>query len=120
MPEATRLAARRGFIRTATQALEVGIPTAAVTGGALSGADPATIAWAVLAAVLSAFGAGARSYFSILSKGIPEDYLPEAQLEISDAQADAIKAQIGESVFAASNYEYGNDRVVKRFIDDPA
>jgi hypothetical protein len=74
IPDATKTAAKRGFIRTATQALEVGIPTAAITGGALSGADPATIGWAVLAAALTAVGAGARSYFSILSKGIPEDY----------------------------------------------
>lgn len=76
IPAATKTAAKRGFIRTTSQALEVGIPTAAVTGGALSGADPATIGWAVLAAVVSAVGAGARSYFSIISKGIPEDYQP--------------------------------------------
>lgn len=74
IPDATKTAAKRGFIRTATQALEIGIPTAAVTGGALSGADPATIGWALLAAVVTAVGAGARSYCSILWRGIPEDY----------------------------------------------
>lgn len=74
IPEATQVAAKRGFIRTTTQALSTSIPASGITGAALSGGDPVTIAWAVGAAALSSVAAGAVSYFSILSKGIPEDY----------------------------------------------
>lgn len=74
IPSTTILAAKRGFIRTSTQSLATGfaVPgalTLAFTGDAL-------LALGVGAAGL-AFNAvvnGLQSYFSILSKGIPEDY----------------------------------------------
>ena len=63
-PDATKVLAKRSFIRAATQALEIRFPTTAVTGGALSVADPTTVGWAILAEV-PAVDAGTRSYCSI-------------------------------------------------------
>src|SRR5690606_469955 len=73
IPADTHKAAKRGFVRTAAQSLASIIPTSAVTisltqdfwvGAGLGAAS----------AVATAILAGAASYFSILSKGIPEDY----------------------------------------------
>ena len=74
IPANTRLAAKRGLVRTTTQALATTIPTAGITGAALSGADPVTVAWAVGAGVLSSLAAGVVSWLQITSSGIPEDY----------------------------------------------
>jgi len=74
IPVNTRTAARRAFIRTTAQALSTSIPTGAVTGAALSGADPAVIGWAITAAALSSLAAGTAAFLSIISKGVPEDY----------------------------------------------
>lgn len=74
VPQATQVAAKRGFIRTSSQSLATSIPTSGITGAALSNGDPTVIAWSVGAAVLSSLAAGAVSYFSILSNGIPDDY----------------------------------------------
>lgn len=76
VPSAVERAARRGFVRTTSQALSTSIPAAGITGAALSGADPKAIGWAVAAAVLSSIAAGVRSYLSMIAKGIPEDYRP--------------------------------------------
>lgn len=76
IPADTKLAAKRGFLRTTSQALATTIPTSAITGAALSSADPATVAWSVGAAVLSSVLAGAVSFLQITSSGIPEDYTP--------------------------------------------
>lgn len=81
VPAKVRTAAKRGFIRTTTQALATVIPLGTITGAALSSADPATIAWSVAAGALSSVGAGAASYLSILSKGIPEDYQGEPEVD---------------------------------------
>lgn len=74
VPTQTIRAAKRGFIRTTSQALKATIPTGGITGAALSGGDLITIAWSVGAAVLSSLLAGTASYLDIISKGIPEDY----------------------------------------------
>ena len=74
IPTAVERAARRGFIRTTYQALATSIPTAGITGAALSSADPVVIAWSLGAAVLSSVAAGVVSYLSMIAKGIPEDY----------------------------------------------
>lgn len=76
VPADTQLAAKRGFVRTSTQALAATIPTAGITGAALSSGDPVAIAWSVGAAVLSSLGAGFVSWLQITSSGIPEDYAP--------------------------------------------
>jgi len=90
IPANTQLAAKRGFIRTTSQALATTIPTAGVTGAALSGMDWRAVAWAIAAAVLSSLAAGAVSGLSILSKGIPEDYAPE--IPPRDAETGEVEA----------------------------
>ena len=73
IPANTKLAAKRGFVRTATQSLASVIPITAIaiptTGDALLG-----VGLGVAGAVASAILAGAASALSIISKGIPEDY----------------------------------------------
>ena len=73
IPANTKLAAKRGFVRTATQSLASVIPITAIaiptTGDALLG-----IGLGVAGAVATALLAGAASALSIISKGIPEDY----------------------------------------------
>jgi len=75
IPAATRLAAKRAFVRTTTQAYGASIPTA-LTVGLISDAlaDPAKAAITVAAAALSPLLAGAASYFSFLGQGIPTEY----------------------------------------------
>lgn len=75
VPQAARTAAKRAFVRTSSQALAATIPTAGITGAALSGADPVVVAWSIGAAVLSSLGAGLASALTFLSKGIPDEYL---------------------------------------------
>lgn len=80
IPADARKAAKRGFLRTTSQAYAT-----ALAGGISATAilafleDPHWLAFAVLAAVtlVSPLAAGAASYLQILHNGIPEDYLPE-------------------------------------------
>lgn len=76
VPAHVRLAARRAFVRTSSQALAASAPTGAITGLALSGSDLPTVGWAVLAAGLSSLIAGTVSYLQMISSGIPEEYQP--------------------------------------------
>ena len=73
IPANTKLAAKRGFVRTATQSLASVSPITAIaiptTGDALIG-----VGLGVAGAVASAVLAGTASALSIISKGIPEDY----------------------------------------------
>lgn len=73
VPAHVSLAAKRGFVRTATQSLASVIPITAIaiptTGDALLG-----IGLGVAGAVTTALLAGAASALSIISNGIPEDY----------------------------------------------
>ena len=84
IPASTKLAAKRGFIRTATQSLTSVIPITAIaiptTGDALLG-----VSLGVAGAVASALLAGAASALSIISNGIPEDY-QAAPSEGADSQ----------------------------------
>lgn len=74
IPASTRLAARRGFIRTATQSLASAIPTSAVTIS-LTGEFWLGAGLGVASALVSAVLAGTASYLSITSKGVPEEYV---------------------------------------------
>lgn len=73
IPADVRLAAKRGFIRTAAQSLASVIPLGAITipttGDALLG-----VGLAVGGALVSAALAGAASALSIISEGVPEEY----------------------------------------------
>jgi hypothetical protein len=73
VPHNVRTAAKRGFIRTATQSLASIIPTAAVTIG-ITGDWLLATGLSIASAVVTSALAGVASYLSILSKGIPEDY----------------------------------------------
>lgn len=73
VPVQTRVAAKRGFIRTAAQSLSSAIPTAAIAV-TLSGDWALGLGLGLAGGAVTAVLAGAASYFSILSKGIPEDY----------------------------------------------
>lgn len=75
IPTATKTAAKRGFIRTAAQALSSAMPTAAIVVG-VTGDWLLGVGLGVAGAVVTAGLSGAASYLSILSKGIPEDYQP--------------------------------------------
>lgn len=77
VPANVRLAAKRGFLRTTYQALATTIPTAGITGAALSSADPVVIGWAVGAGILSSVGAGLVSWLQITASGIPGEYAPD-------------------------------------------
>lgn len=77
IPPSVKLAAKRGFIRTATQSLSSVIPIVAIaiptTGDALLG-----IGLGVAGAITTAVLAGTASALSIVSNGIPSDYVDAA------------------------------------------
>lgn len=80
IPADASLAAKRGFIRTTAQAygtsLAGGLTIAAVTDAFAQVADgnAAPLIIAAVVTLVSPLIAGAASYFSILSRGIPADY----------------------------------------------
>ncbi|WP_449281264.1 hypothetical protein [Leucobacter sp.] len=77
IPADTQRAAKRGFIRTGAQSLASAIPTTAVAV-TLSGDWALGVALGVISATATAVLAGTASYLSIISKGIPDDYQPNA------------------------------------------
>lgn len=68
-----KVAAKRGFIRTAAQSLSSIIPTGTISI-VLTGDWALGAVLGIASAVVTAGMAGAASYFSIIGKGIPEDY----------------------------------------------
>lgn len=103
IPAAVQLAAKRGFIRTATQSLSAVIPIAAIaiptTGDALLG-----IGLAVGGALVTAALAGAASALSIVSNGIPKDYEDVA----------LVKQAVGTESEAVSEQDAAVQRVLLR------
>ena len=81
VPAATRLAAKRGFVRTATQSLASAIPTTAIAIG-LSGDWLLGVGLGAGGAVATALLAGLASYLSIISKGVPEEYVAAGTTEV--------------------------------------
>jgi hypothetical protein len=83
VPADASLAAKRGFIRTTAQAygtaLAGGITVAAVSDAFTRAAAGDWVPLVIAAGVtlVSPAIAGASSYFSILSAGIPAEYAPE-------------------------------------------
>lgn len=73
IPTNVQIAAKRGFIRTATQSLASVIPTTAVAI-TLSSDWLLGVGLGTGSALIAAGLAGAASYLSITSSGIPEDY----------------------------------------------
>lgn len=74
VPTATRIAAKRGFVRTAAQSLSAAIPTSAIAV-TLSGDWALGLGLGLAGGVVTALLAGAASYLSIISKGVPEEYI---------------------------------------------
>lgn len=89
IPNAVRTAAKRGFIRTTAQAyagtLTTGISASVVLGMVTGQVEVAPIAVTMGVAVVSPLLAGAASYLSILSAGVPGDYLAAAGADEGDA-----------------------------------
>lgn len=82
IPASTKLAAKRGFIRTTAQAaaatLTTGVSASIVLGVVTGQVELVPTVVTLGIALVSPFIAGAASYLSILSNGIPEDYEPAA------------------------------------------
>ncbi len=93
IPTNVQFAAKRGFIRTSAQSLAATLTTgisATVVLGVVNGeveVIPTIITLGV--ALLSPFIAGAASYFSIISNGLPEAYIPAALDKAADAENEA-------------------------------
>lgn len=80
VPTATRIAAKRGFVRTAAQSLSAAIPTSAIAV-TLSGDWALGLSLGLAGGVVTAVLAGAASYLSIISKGVPEEYVAAGVVE---------------------------------------
>lgn len=78
VPAATKLAAKRGFIRTTAQAYAATIPAGGISATALvafaENPNWVVAGITVVAALLSPPLAGLASYLNITANGIPEDY----------------------------------------------
>lgn len=82
IPPSTKLAARRGFIRTTAQSIATALAggvSATVIIATLT-QEPNWLAIGITAGVTiaSPFLAGAASYLNIIAKGLPEDYATAA------------------------------------------
>ena len=82
IPESLKLAAKRGFVRTTSQAyaatLTTGISASVVLGVVAGTVELAPTVVTLSIALLSPLLAGAASYLSIVSRGIPEEYVDAA------------------------------------------
>jgi len=81
IPPAVIKAAKRGFIRTASQSLATSFGTGISVGALATLVNHGQPDWWTIGAgaavfILTPLINGAQSYFSILGKGIPEDYQP--------------------------------------------
>jgi hypothetical protein len=79
IPPATLKAAKRGFIRTASQSIATALGGGITVNAVLLVINGGNVDWTVLivtaaVAVATPVINGAQSYFSILGKGVPEDY----------------------------------------------
>lgn len=78
IPETTKLAARRGFIRTMYQGYEavlaVGVGANVIVGVIRGEADLLALGVTAAVALIAPPLAGLRSWLSITRKGIPEEY----------------------------------------------
>lgn len=83
IPADTKLAAKRGFIRTTYQALAAtlsgGIGATGIISLIQGEVDPVVAGVTLGVAVVAPFVAGAASYFDIASKGIPGEYQAEEE-----------------------------------------
>ena len=103
VPAAVQLAAKRGFIRTATQSLSSVIPIAAIaiptTGDALLG-----LGLGAAGAIVTAILAGTASALSIISNGIQREY----------ADVTLVKQAVITQSEAIADQEFAVSRVLRR------
>lgn len=82
IPADAQVAAKRGFLRTTTQAygtaLAGGISATIILGVVTGDVEPIPLFVTAAVTLVSPLIAGVASYFSILSRGIPSDYAAEA------------------------------------------
>jgi hypothetical protein len=85
IPTAVQVAAKRGFIRTTAQAyastLTTGVSATVIVGIVTGAVDPLITGITLGVALVSPLLAGAASYLSIISKGVPEDYTDAAEAD---------------------------------------
>lgn len=81
IPANTKLAAKRGFIRTTAQGyaatLSGGVTVTAILSITTGEVDLLTAGVTLGVALVSPMVAGLASYMSITAKGLPEDYAPD-------------------------------------------
>ena len=82
IPLEAHLAAKRGFARTTAQAFASTIPTGGVSVATvvafIEDFNPVIVVATIIAALSTPLLAGLASYFSLLSRGIPEEYVSAA------------------------------------------
>lgn len=109
VPAAVKLAAKRGFIRTATQSLASVIPIAAIaiptTGDALLG-----LGLGAAGAIVTAILAGSASALSIVSNGIPKDY----------ADVTLVKQALATNTESIADQNAAVSRVLRRDLKNTA
>lgn len=74
VPEHVLVAAKRGFLRTASQSLATALVVPTGITFALTSDFWVSMGVGVAGMALSAIVNGAQSFFSIISKGIPDEY----------------------------------------------
>ncbi|MGA6128845.1 MULTISPECIES: hypothetical protein [unclassified Microbacterium] len=90
VPTSTKLAAKRGFVRTTAQAyaatLSAGLPSAAVIVAVIQDPTGWLLAGITIALTLaSPPAAGLASYLSIVSNGVPGEYVEAALNEAAES-----------------------------------
>lgn len=83
IPAATLTAAKRGFIRTAAQSLATSFTLTATPVLVFTQDAALAAAVGVGGMIAGAVINGAQSFFSIVSKGIPEDYQDKTDVSVS-------------------------------------
>lgn len=83
IPPAVKLAAKRGFVRTTSQAYAATLGTAVPSATAIVALIQDPTGWLLAGvtvglALVSPPLAGLASYLSITARGLPDDYLPAA------------------------------------------
>lgn len=74
IPAATKLAAKRGFVRTAAQSLATGFAVPGALTLAFTGDGLLALGLGIAGLAFNALLNGAQSALSIVSKGIPGEY----------------------------------------------
>ena len=80
VPEATQLAAKKAFVRTAAQSLAMSLVLPASITFAFTQDALLTAAVGVGGMIVGATVNGAQAYFAMIGKGIPEEYAAAGEL----------------------------------------